>query len=243
MGEGGFVGKQAAQREITSTNLETQWKLVIYQAATVAVAADVIVTLFWGVLFLLWSRSNAAGLLRWLRSSWQWPVSTLFLPWLPACLMLIYRFAAEVLDPSWPPPREAVSADYGTEPRWPWRRKRKRNATTSFDKTIEITGRRMRNKKEESFMVPVPAETFPQWRTFAKMLLAQRATNRRVAFSVRGARKHKIGQEEFTIVADELVKYKGATWKGKRSPRHLNEMGWDWVRDLAESSPTLPDAA
>ena len=224
---------EPGQRETTRAGLETGYSLVVRQVKMSVVWG-------WGIIFLLmagvlafWIRADATGCWRWLGAQWPW-LFVSFIAWgvLPPALG-IWRFFAEVADPTYPTPRAPIPDLQRDGPRWPWTREplmyeeAEKIAQRIVHIELDSNGGRTRQYADLPDVVGLAG--------FA------RATANGRPFTVRTAQAFGISRTDFEAIRDVFLDRGWARWKGgdKRQGIEVLVAGRSVLRHLAAPSPTL----
>ena len=226
---------QPGQRETTRAGLETGYSLVVRQVKMMMIWG-------WGILFLLlagasafWVRGNAQGCWRWVRAEWPW-LGVPFVIWGGAALALgIWRFAAEVADPTYPTPRVPAPEVQRDGPRWPWIGEPlmyEDDEPAPPQRTVRVevitNGGKTRQYADLPDLRQLPA-------------FARRVTSGK-SFSHREAKACSIQRPQFEDLA-RMFRDKGwAQWRNPANHKEGTELlvvGRHVLKDLAAPSPTL----
>jgi len=111
---------QPGQRETTRAGLETGYSLVIRQVKAAILLGWLVIFLVLACVFVFSLKYKAVATYRWVGENWPY-LTVPFVLWafVPSGFG-VWRFIAEIADPTYPTPRSPVPEIQRDGPRWPW---------------------------------------------------------------------------------------------------------------------------
>ena len=228
---------EPGQRETTRAGLETGYSLVVRQVKMSVIWG-------WGIIFLLlagvfafWVRGDAASCWRWVRAQWPWLFAPFFAWGVLPMALGIWRFFAEVADPTYPTPRSPVPELQRDGPRWPWTPEPlmyEDDEPAPPQRTVRVEVITNGGKTHQYGDVP----DLPGLPMFARVVIGGKS------FSHRTARMCSIKRPQFEDLARTFRDKGWAVW---RDPHHTKQgtellvVGRAVLKDLATPSPAPPE--
>ena len=226
------------QRSYRQENEATELWLVVKQAIVLCFAG-------WTGLFMLMCLvtlscgASGESILEWLSAWWRWLLVP-YVVWAFVVSMLIgYRLAAEISDPSYPAPRAATKS--GIKPVWPWT-----SEPTDESKTMDTQSEIPRPEYKVSARVEAEHQTI-----YASINVSDaKALNRyakaitsgvvKPGFSFRGASSSGVVRADFEKLQSLFLERGFAVRGGKKnSPVTLTKKGQALMRSIATTPPPV----
>jgi hypothetical protein len=203
-----------------------------------------LIALFLSLLvFVPWMVNNWSGWFTWFRGAWEWWYTLSFFPsWIPVFALACWRFAAEISDPSYPAPRNAISHENEyRKPVWPWASEFEMIDDEEHEpQTIkwEISGTLMNGKG--NIYTKFNTDNPDGWYKYSKFLIHSNPLLR-ANFSYRAARRFGIRDEEFSRVRSQWLANgfaRQTVTKNGNGKTVLTKKGEAWVRAMSYTPPS-----
>ena len=225
---------QPGQRETTRAGLETGYALVIRQVKAAILLGWLMIFLLLVGIFAFWAKSDSKAALYWIGEHWPW----LFVPFILWAFVPgsfgVWRFIAEIADPTYPTPRSPVPEIQRDGPRWPWLGEPlyedDEPAPPQCTVRVEVitNGGKTRQYADLSDLRQLPA-------------FARRVTSGQ-SFSHRTAKVCGIQRPQFEDLARTFRDKGWAQWRNQANHKEGTELlvvGRHVLKDLGAPSPTL----
>ena len=232
---------QPGQRETTRAGLETGYSLVVRQVKMMVLWGWAIIALLLLGVFAFWASADLRGWLRWVMAEWKWLLGPFILWGVSALSLGIWRFAAEVADPTYPTPRSPVPEIQRDGPRWPWTPEPlmyEDDEPAQAKRRIEIVLKSHNGRTVQYADLP----ELPGLATFAKLVVGGES------FAYRTANRCGISDGQFDDLASLFRSKRRPEWARWRNPDNkklgteLLPAGEAVMERLAQDSPTLLEA-
>ena len=227
---------QPGQRETTRAGLETGYSLVVRQVKAAILLGWLMIFLLLVGIFAFWAKSDSRAALHWIGEHWPWLFAPfIFWAFVPSSFG-IWRFIAEITDPTYPTPRVPTPEVQRDGPRWPWLGE----PLYADDDEPAPPQRRVEVVLKSNNGRTIQYADLPDLRglpTFASLVLGGRS------FSVRTAQGCGLTRAQFDQMRDTMLAKGWAEWKGgdKRQGIEVTRQGKAVLRHLATPSPTLAE--
>ena len=227
---------QPGQRETTRAGLETGYSLVIRQVKAAILLGWLVIFLVLACVFVFSLKYKAVATYQWVRDNWPY-LTVPFVLWafVPSGFG-VWRFIAEIADPTYPTPRVPTPEIQRDGPRWPWLGE----PLYADDAEPAPPQRRVEIVLKSNNGRTIQYADLPDLRglpTFASLVLGGRS------FSVRTAQGCGLTRAQFDQMRDTMLAKGWAEWKGgdKRQGIEVTRQGKAVLRHLATPSPTLAE--
>ena len=224
---------EPGQRETTRAGLETGYSLVVRQVKAAILLGWLVIFLVLACIFVFALKYKAVATYQWVRDNWPY-LTVPFVLWafVPSGFG-VWRFIAEIADPTYPTPRSPVPELQRDGPRWPWTPEPlvyEDDEPVPPQRTVRVEVITNGGKTHQYGDVP----DLPGLPMFARVVLGGKS------FSHRTARMCSIKRPQFEDLA-RTFRDKG--WAAWRDPSHTKQgtellvVGRAVLKDLA--TPTL----